>query len=250
MENTVANPSFLPEKLRILSGSSLKLLAVLIMLNDHIGSVLLRHYAPAQATILTLFGKGFSAYRLCRNLGRLAFPIYCFLLVEGFEHTHDRIRYGRNLLLFALISEIPWNIASGADLHYARQNVYFTLFFGYLAMCLAERFREKRFLQLCCLMGMLFVSMKFNADYSYRGYILIMIMYWLRNERAAQALIASSWLYYEWVAGYSFILINMYNGKRGFVRKNVLKYAFYLFYPVHLAILALIRWLWLGIGFA
>ncbi len=248
MKKEYENPSCLPPRMRVLSGSALKMIAVLVMLNDHIGSVLLRHYPPAQQTLLTLFGRGFSAYRICRNVGRLAFPIYCFLLVEGFIHTHSRFRYGRNLLIFALISELPWNMASGGSFRCDRQNVYFTLLLGYLAMCLAERYMHDRFLQVCALMAMLFVSVLFKADYSYRGFVLIMIMYWLRNERAAQALIGSCWLKYEWVAGFSFIFINMYNGERGFVRSKTVKYLFYMFYPLHLLILTLLRYLLFGIG--
>lgn len=248
MKTEYENPSYLPSCMRVLSGSSLKLIAVLIMLNDHIGSVLLRHYLPAQQVALTIFGRGFSAYRICRNVGRLAFPIYCFLLVEGFAHTHSRLRYGLNLLIFALVSEIPWNMASGGKFLYEKQNVYFTLLLGYLAMCLADRYKEQKLLQVCALMAMLFVSVMLNADYSYRGFIFIMIMYWLRNERAAQTLIGSCWLKYEWVAGFAFIFINMYNGQRGFVRSKALKYFFYLFYPLHLFILALLRYWIFGIA--
>lgn len=242
MPTVYANPSFFPKRMQILSGSSLKVLACVIMFIDHFASVLLRYYSSANQPVLTCFGKSYSTYTICRNVGRLAFPIFCFLLVEGFYHTRSRLRYGRNLLLFALLSEIPWNLACGRNLHYEKQNVFFTLFLGYVAICLYELFKGFAFLQVLVLFGCMFLAIPLNADYSYRGYVLIMILYFLRDRRGAQALIASAWLKYEWTAGFAFIPLNMYNGKRGFIKAPAAKYFFYLFYPVHLAILAAVRW--------
>ena len=241
------NPSFLPAPMRILSGSMLKLIACILMLIDHTGAMILSLYTPAMRPFITIGQNVYRFYGVTRGVGRLAFPIFCFLIVEGVSHTRNRFRYGRNLLIFAFISEIPWNIGLGRSLHYAKQNVYFTLFIGFVTICLVEYFEANRLIQVLVMFAMLFVSVKLNADYSYRGYILIMIMYWLRKERAAQALIASVWLKYEWTAGFAFIPINMYNGKRGFIRSKPLKYGFYLFYPVHIAILILIRWKFFGI---
>ena len=236
------NPSIFPRQLQILSGSSLKLLAVVFMFIDHLGAIILRHYPPANQVVLKLFQNNYSIYMISRGVGRLAFPIFCFLLVEGFRHTHDRLKYARNLLIFALISEIPWNYAAGRSLRYGKQNVYFTLLIGFVTMYLLQKAKDSYLLQTIIVFGMLFVSVRFNADYSYRGYIFIMIMYYLQDRRPAQALIGSCWLKYEWAAGFAFIPINMYNGKRGFVQSRILKYSFYAFYPVHLALLALLRW--------
>ena len=110
--------SFMPEKLRILSGSALKMLAMAIMLIDHTASFLLRHYPPAIAPWFQIGSTTYSLYRVMRDVGRAAFPIFCFLLVEGFLHTHNRFKYGRNLLIFACISEIPWNFAQNGTLLY------------------------------------------------------------------------------------------------------------------------------------
>ena len=82
--------SFMPEKLRILSGSALKMLAMAIMLIDHTASFLLRHYPPAIAPWFQIGSTTYSLYRVMRDVGRAAFPIFCFLLVEGFLHTHNR----------------------------------------------------------------------------------------------------------------------------------------------------------------
>ena len=127
-------PSIFPARFQILSGSMLKLIACIAMLIDHTGAIILSRYQPALMNLFYINGKGISAYRIVRDIGRCAFPIFCFLIVEGFLHTHDRRKYGQNLLLFALISEIPWNFMFANTWHYAdKQNVFFTLFLGYLA---------------------------------------------------------------------------------------------------------------------
>ena len=140
--------SVFPEKYRILSGSALKLIAIITMLIDHTGAVLLSMYQPAQRVLFTLLGREYSVYLIFRDIGRVAFPIFCFLLLEGFRHTGSRFRYGRNLLLFALISELPWNLMFTNTLRYERQNVFFTLFLGYLAFCAIEYFKDRHLIQL------------------------------------------------------------------------------------------------------
>lgn len=233
--------SFFPEKMRILSGSALKMIAIVTMLIDHTAFVLLSQYSPALTPLFSLNGKAYSLYRICRDIGRVAFPIFCFLLIEGFLHTRNRFRYGRNLLRFALISEIPWNFMFSDTWRYEKQNVFFTLFLGYLACCAIEYFREKQNLRLLCILGLLAASYFINADYGWRGFIFILILYVLRMDKPAQAIVGSCWLYYEWKACFAFLSINMYNGQRGFIRGKWAKYIFYVFYPLHITILVLLR---------
>lgn len=234
--------SFLPEKCRILSGSALKVLAMLTMLIDHTGAHLLRHYGPATVPLFSFGGSSYSLYRIFRDIGRIAFPIFCFLLVEGFWHTHDRKKYGRNLLIFACISEIPWNLAQNSTLLYPdKQNVFFTLFLGYLAFCAIDHFKENELLQLLCMAALFAASWYLKADYGWKGYVFLLIMFWLHDHKPAQALIGSAWLSYEWKACFAFLPINMYNGKRGFIRGKGMKYFFYAFYPVHIAVIVVLR---------
>ena len=237
----VSAESVFPEKYRILSGSTLKVIAVVTMLIDHIGAVLLSMYQPALKTLFTLFGREYSVYLIFRDIGRVAFPIFCFLLLEGFLHTHDRFRYGMNLFIFSLISEIPWNLMFTNTLRYEKQNVFFTLFLGYLAFCAIEHFQAKQTMQLFCILGLLAVSVFLKADYGWRGYIFLLIMYYMRNDKPGQAILGSCWLYYEWRACFAFLSINMYNVERGFIRGKAAKYFFYWFYPVHIIGLVVIR---------
>ena len=233
--------SIFPEKMQILSGSALKMIAIITMLIDHTALVLLSQYQPAIQTLFTFHGKSYSLYRICRDIGRVAFPIYCFLLVEGFLHTRSRFRYGRNLLLFALISELPWNFMHTDTWLFEKQNVFFTLFLGYLACWAIEYFWEKQYLTLICLLALLAASCCLKADYGWRGFVFIIIMYILRTDKSSQAIVGSCWLSYEWKACFAFISINMYNGNRGFIRGKWMKYLFYAFYPVHITVLVLLR---------
>ena len=122
-------PSIFPARFQILSGSMLKLLACIAMLIDHTGAIILSHYPPALTELFYINGKGITFYRIVRDIGRCAFPIFCFLIVEGFLHTHDRRKYGRNLLLFAIISEIPWNFMFANTWYYADNRMFFLLSF-------------------------------------------------------------------------------------------------------------------------
>ena len=231
-------PSVIPEKYRVLSGSVLKCIALVTMIIDHVAVVLLKNSG------IVLFGTGdgaFTLYTLMRKIGRLAFPLYCFLLVEGFLHTQDRKRYGANLLLFALISEIPWNLEHTGTLFYPAQNVFFTLFLGYLGLCCIEALKDRPREQLASLLMLFLAALWLKADYGVTGFGFILLLYVLRERKILQAVLGCCFLSSTWVGGLAFIPINLYNGERGFVRGKVLKYAFYAAYPLHILILYWIR---------
>lgn len=238
--STTLPPSIFPKRFQILSGSALKMIAIITMFIDHLGAIILSKIPACNEALFSIGTKSYTIYRLSRDIGRVAFPIFCFLLVEGFIHTRNRFKYGRNLLLFALISEVPWNIWHGGWTC-EKQNVFFTLFFGYLAFCAIEHFYDNQKVQFLCLAALFFIAYHFNADYGWKGYIFLLIMYLFRFEKATQALVGSCWLYYEWKACFAFISINMYNGKRGFIRGKFGKYFFYAFYPVHIILLLMIK---------
>ena len=232
-----------PKPYRVLSGSALKLIAVISMFIDHASKRLLVRNPTITETLFSVGTHDISwFYILTSIIGRLAFPIFCFLLVEGFIYTRDRRRYGCNLLLFALISEVPFDISrmlTPFDPSY--QNVFFTLFVGYLGMCAFERFKDNRAMQAFSVIGLALVSMALKCDYGERGYALIMICYLLRDNAVAKSALGCCVTSAAWRAGLAFIPINFYNGKRGFIKGPVLKFAFYAFYPVHLLFLWLSR---------
>lgn len=158
----------------------------------------------------------------------LLFPSSVFLL-EGFRHTRSRFLYGRNLLLCAALrNSVESDVYKYAALR--KTNVFFTLFLGYLAFVPSNISRpdlmQLRILTACC-----FHFLK--ADYGWRGHIFLLIMYYMRDDKPGQAILGSCWLTHEWRASFAFLSINLYNGKRGFIRGKSAKY-FYWFYPVHI----------------
>jgi len=226
--------SFFPARLRRLSGSALKLFAVIAMLIDHT-AICLRPLLEAPR--LALFGHVVTPYLAMRFVGRLAFPIFCFLLAEGFRHTRDRRRYGLRLLLFALLSEIPFDLFRGGQLPYAGQNVFFTLLLGYLGLWALEAFRGKPWRTLGSVLGLFAVSWFLHADYSWMGFLFILVLYLLGGQPAVQALAGSALLPWPVGVGLAFLPLNLYDGRRGFIRSPWLKLGFYAFYPLHLLLL-------------
>lgn len=226
---------------RIFSGSTLKLIALLTMLIDHTAFVLLSQMPSAITAFTQIGSQAISIYEICRMIGRIAFPIYCFLITEGYLHTHDKYRYGVNLLIFAVISEIPWDLEHTGDLTYGKQNVFFTLFLGYLAICLYEKYQHDRVRQLLYLTGLFLLTFILNADYGSTGLLFILFLYIMRNMKVPRALIGCCFFENTWAILAAFIPITMYNGKRGFIKGKAAKYLFYAAYPVHILILYLIR---------
>ncbi|MCI9336530.1 MAG: hypothetical protein HFH93_03135 [Lachnospiraceae bacterium] len=135
-----------------LSGSTVKIIAVAAMFIDHAAAVVIARYLIDGIQTAIASGTAgawerehlavYSVYHLMRDIGRLGFPIFCFLLVEGFQRTRNVRKYALRLFMFALISELPFNLAiCGQIFNSSHQNVYFTLLLGLLALC-SFRFLE------------------------------------------------------------------------------------------------------------
>ncbi len=230
-----------PAKYKVLSGSVLKLIAVVTMLVDHVAYAF---PAVKSVVLVALLGKTITLYTIMRLIGRLAFPIFAFLLVEGFLHTSDRVKYGASLLAFALISEIPWNLFNSGKLFYASQNVFFTLFLGYLGIFVYEKFKKDKGMMLALLALLVFASAFLRCDYGAKGFALIMILYFLRDEKPLMAVCGTGILAggintFGVAAGFATTLF--YNGERGFIRGKVLKYCFYAIYPIHMLLIYLLK---------
>lgn len=243
----IEHESLIPPRYRFLSGSMLKLIAVLAMLIDHITKVL---HIGTDVVVLQLRESVWTISDTMILVGRIAFPIYAFLLVEGFCYTHDRRKYGIRLFVFALISEIPWNLEHCGRFFYPSQNVFFTLFLGYLGLCAAEKFLKvsggERTKYAGILFLLLLISLFLRADYGASGFGFVLIMYFLRKAPVFRALAGSCILSSTWKAGLSFIPIAFYNEKRGFIQGRVLQILFYAIYPVHMLLLFWIRAVTIG----
>lgn len=230
----------------ILSGAALKWIAVIAMLIDHIGAVVLEKgaiyaYNHQLASALDFDRTHFllRADVWFRNVGRIAFPIFCFLLVEGFFHTSNRKNYAMRLFLFALISEIPFDLAFRYQiLEFTYQNVFFTLLIALLTIWAMEVLRQKSpvlaLLPAC--VGLLAGNLM-QTDYSWKGVLLILVLYLFYLYPAEKTIAGCLCLLWEPAACLAFVFLNLYNGKRG----RSIKAFFYWFYPLHLLVLVMIR---------
>ena len=228
---------------KILSGSWLKVLAMVSMAIDHTTYWLLRGNADFMEPLFMVGSKHISYYFLMRSIGRLAFPLFAFLIVEGFVHTRDRRKYGRNLFLFAVISEVPWALLHHG-VHLSGHNVIFTLLAGFLGLCVIERYRVQPARLASILLGMVAVLIVLRPDYGGAGFAFIILLYTLRRHLLLQVIVGSFMLPAKWIAGLAFIPIALYNGQRGFIQGQYAKYLFYAFYPLHLLLIYVIQQMW------
>ena len=219
-----------------ISGSTLKIIAIISMLIDHIGAIVIGENSSLQFL-----------YYSMRIVGRIAFPIFCFLIVEGFKYTRSRKKYGIRLAIFALVSEIPFNLAiQGKILYMGYQNVFFTLLIGLLVMqgfaIIEEKKEDRKFIpmMLVLFLGVILAEL-LRTDYGGGGVVAIAVMYAFRHSARKSmlggCLILTVMAPVQVVGLVNLLLIKFYNGKRGLS----LKYIFYLFYPSHLILLYMIR---------
>lgn len=244
---------------RGISGSTLKLIALMTMLIDHVGAVVVFRMIIDNNTRNGMVGmiaydNLYITYQVLRSIGRIAFPIFCFLLVEGFQKTRNKAKYMLRLGAFALISEIPFDLAlSSKVLEFAYQNVFFTLLIGMITILAMDTVENKmrniaseravgfmtavKYLaELAIFAAGAFVAELLRTDYGAKGVMCIVVLYLFRWNKAMQIVAGACAFLWEWIASFAFIPIAFYNGKRGLN----LKYVFYLFYPLHLLILYLI----------
>lgn len=229
------------KKYQNLTGSALKMIALITMLIDHTAAFLICKFEFANSPLVSMGSHTITIYRILRLIGRLSFPIYCFLITEGYIHTHDKKKYGINLLAFAVVSEIPWNLEYSGKIFYSSQNVFFTLFLGYLSICLYEKYKEHSSELVLSMLAVFFVALCIKSDYGCKGVGFILLLHILRDKKILQAFLGSCFLSAQYMVLVSFGLINMYNGERGFIKGKAAKYAFYVIYPLHMLILYFIK---------
>ncbi len=229
-----------------INANQLRCLAMFLMLLDHLWATLVP-------------GNFWMTYA-----GRLAFPIFAFQISEGFFHTSDQKRYAKRLLLFALISEIPFDLLYGSTVFYPfHQNVLFTLLLGLLAISAIDRARQERTVRTVLraalvLLGTLLLSVVGMVDYGWRGLLTIVAFYALRDfpgawlaQLAAMVLLnivgfqgllipLLGWNFpTQGFAVLALLPIWLYNGQPG-RKSRALQYGFYAFYPAHMLILYLL----------
>lgn len=239
-----------------LSGSALKVIAILSMVIDHCACFLI------DRNTLT--------YEAMRCVGRVAFPVFAFLIAEGFARTRNRRKYFGLLLGFAIASEIPWYLLNGAD---GTHNVMFTLALGVVALAVFEKLKTDSAVCICAILLIAWFATWSGVDYEWRGVLMIVIFYLSgspkTSARRAQSGACSGYAEpqpclcnknalpsgrmlpllcaFPLMMPYGIIgamlacgVIFLYDGTRGFVKGKVWKYVFYAFYPLHLAVIGII----------
>lgn len=233
---------------KFLSGAVLKWIAMITMLIDHFAC---SFYMASYSCGRPIFS--YDLYLILRAIGRAAFPIYCFLLVEGFLHTRNVHKYLFRLLCFGIVSEVPFDMAAeGSFVYWGHQNVFFTLFLGLMAILVLRYINEQSETCNSCpkwmnrLLGFISVACfavcaEFcNTDYGAYGVIVIAAFYIFKTMPYAQYmscfLVLALQSSFELWAIPDIFLFYFYNGERG----KQPKYLFYVFYPLHLLILGVL----------
>lgn len=208
--------------------SVLKWIAVLTMVIDHVGAILF----PDQIWM--------------RVIGRVAFPIYAYCLAEGFRYTSDYRRYLGRLALFAILSEIPFDLAFyGVPFSFAHQNVFFTLTLGLILLWVLERCREQLLLCAGAFAVLCFLAQALHMDYGAGGLLMVFAFYLAQQG-------TSPWIGWgifvfinlfgyagglQWAAILALLPIGLYSGKAGKRKQRF----FYWIYPLHLLLLWIIE---------
>jgi hypothetical protein len=213
-----------------MSRFQLKMLAVITMIIDHTGAIL------------------FPNLLILRIIGRLSFPIYAYFISEGFIYTSNINKYLIRLFAFAVISEVPYDLAfHGAFYYPGEQNIFFTLFLGLAAIAALENYYVRLPLAAAFLAAAAtLLAWILRTDYGWFGVLSIILFYCFKKYRlnglfvfsAANTGFSLLTSRIQLFAAAACIPIYLYNGKRG---RYGLKYFFYSIYPVHLLLLFFIH---------
>ncbi len=225
-------------KFQILDGTMLKIIAIISMVIDHVGDV----FFPGAIWM--------------RAVGRLAMPLFAFCVAEGYHYTKSKTKYLRRLGAFALISEIPFDLAFSRKIDFSHQNIMLSFLIAVAALMLYDavqdgfgpfsgmKQRARKAAGITVVLVMSIVSLVLKCDYTIFAVISVFLFYVLRERPypipqvggVAFLAVTRTMGYYAYT-GLSLIPLLLYNGKRG----RGLKWLFYVFYPAHLLLIYLIK---------
>lgn len=248
--------------LKKINSAQLKWIAVIAMLIDHIGAGIILNqlyfYNRTSTQLLETmsvdefvnqFHRVRMVYYVFRCVGRIAFPIFCYMIATGFQYTKNKWKYLIRLFIFSILSEIPFDLAFSHRLFdFEDQNVYFTLTLGLLGIILIQMIFERvrslylRYpLTLLVIIGCILAAELLRTDYSGPGVLIIILMYLYFKMPVYRDISVSFVLLYmilckksHWIEVFALagvFLLHFCNGQKG---RNLPKLFFYLFYPLHL----------------
>ena len=234
-------------RIRCLDSLTLKIIAMALMFCDHTWVTVA--YEHEWLTVI----------------GRIAFPIFAFQIVEGFFHTHSRGKYLLRMFIFALVSEIPFNfLVGGGPIYPFHQNVMFTFCISLLTMMVLERAKRRAWwvflIAVIVAVPLTYVLGFFTfVDYFGYGILTVLVFYLFHGVKFGWIAETAALIYINWVmiggrvfyvtlfgraveipeqgfAVFALIPIMLYNGKPG-SKNKVVQYVCYAFYPVHMIVL-------------
>ena len=235
--------------LKVLNRDIIKYIAMLTMLLNHIA-----HMFLTPGTVL---------YEVFEDVGFFTAPVMCFFLVEGYSYTHSKIKCGQRLLVFAIVSQIPYRLA----LHFGNINMIYTLLCCFLILVAMENIMDWRLRAAVCTALTLASAV---GDWSILAAVYTMLLYNSRGNRKKTAIsygiayalfvpfqiqsymhgIPGDWTMDAVVHGLisgagifaaAVVVLVFYNGRRAEKGRNFSKWFFYIFYPAHLIVLYLIK---------
>ena len=237
------------------TSASLHIIAMILMLCDHLWGTIV----PG------------NDWMTC--IGRISFPMFAFTIVEGYFHTSNLKNYVKRLLIFALISEIPFNLAMGSSIFYPiHQNVLwsFLISIGLIhwnekAKATGKKWKQVAFGCVTIILGYI-LGLLTMVDFYHAGILMVLVFYFFRQKKWWSYVGQVVCLWYinaELLGGYGYeiqlfgetyflqrqtfamlalIPIWLYRGRQGYHSK-LFKYICYGFYPVHFLVLGLIKML-------
>ena len=214
--------------------STLKIVAAVAMLIDHTG-IILNNILPQWA------------YMVFRGIGRISFPIFAFFIVSGFLNTGNFWKYFIRMVVFAILSEVPFDLLTSHSLvNPEANNVMFTFVIAlavlYTCQWGLKNGKEGKVISVAVIIGGMAAAWYLKTDYSWRGVLLIVVIYYAWFYRTAMYALGTIVLclkvaFLGVFAPLAFIFLHFYDGKHG----KMSKWFFYIFYPVHIIILVIIR---------
>lgn len=213
--------------IQIVNSYHLKIIALIIMVLDHFGAMF------------------YPDIDFIRIVGRVAFIIYAFMLVEGFFLTKNINKYIFKIFIWAFISEIPFDLAfHQTPFFFGQQNIFFTLLLGIIGMYCFYKF-QNFFISLLIGMIILFGAYFMKVDYSWYGVSVIFVFYFFRKIPLLKFIVietlsiiaACTISALQIFAFLGFIPLLLYNGNQGKKIGNI----YYSFYAIHLLIFSFIK---------
>lgn len=210
-----------------MSSFTLKILAIIFMTIDHVGLLL------------------FPSVRILRAIGRLAFPIFAFQIGIGFKHTRSKEKYILRMLLFTLISQLPFALFLEAAKISPVLNIGATFTLALLALYTINKF-TKNWIKYPVLILIISIAAYVPMDYGLIGVLIVIALYFSNYSKVIGITLfvllelincGINKSMFSLPATLAILPILLYNDKKG---PNI-KYLFYIFYPLHMLIILAIK---------